>query len=52
VILGSAFAFHMVYGSIMGLIASRLYILGQDKKEFTRQRVRYDKRFKHRFDNE
>ncbi|HEX6252775.1 MAG TPA: hypothetical protein VFZ55_01020 [Nitrososphaera sp.] len=52
VILGSAFAFHMVYGSIMGLIASRLYILRQDKKEFTRQRVRYDKRFKHRFDNE
>jgi hypothetical protein len=52
VILGSAFAFHMVYGSIMGLIASRLYILRQDKKEFTRQRVRYDKRFRHRFDNE
>lgn len=52
VIIGSAFVFHMVYGSIMGLIASRLYILGQDKKEFTRQRVRYDKRFKHRFDNE
>ena len=39
VILGSAFAFHMVYGSIMGLIASRLYLLRQDKKEFTRQRV-------------
>jgi hypothetical protein len=52
VILGSAFAFHMVYGSIMGLIASRLYILRQDKKEFTRQHVQYDKRFKHRFDNE
>ena len=39
VILGSAFAFHMVYGSIMGLIASRLYVLRQDKKEFTTQRV-------------
>jgi hypothetical protein len=52
VIIGSAFAFHMVYGSIMGLIASRLYMLRQDKKEFTGQRVRYDKRFKHRFDNE
>jgi hypothetical protein len=52
VIFGSAFAFHMVYGSIMGLIASRLYILRQDKKEFTRQHVQYDKRFKHRFDNE
>ena len=52
VIIGSAFAFHMVYLSIMGLIASSLYILGQDKKEFNRQRVRYDKRFKHRFDNE
>ena len=52
VILGSAFAFHMVYGSIMGLIASRLYMLRQNKKEFTKQRVPYDKRFKHRFDNE
>ena len=52
VIIGSAFAFHMVYGSIMGLISSRLYMLRQDKKEFTGQRVRYDKRFKHRFDNE
>jgi hypothetical protein len=52
VILGSAFAFHMVYGSIMGLIASRLYVLRQNKKEFTRQRVSYEKRFKHRFDNE
>ncbi len=52
VILGSAFAFHMVYGSIMGLIASRLYVLRQNKKEFTRQRVPNEKRFKHRFDNE
>jgi hypothetical protein len=52
VIIGSAFAFHMVYGSIMGLIASRLYTLRQDKKEFTRQRVPYDKRFKDRFDHE
>ena len=52
VILGSAFAFHMVYGSIMGLIASRLYVLRQDKEEFTKQRIPYDKRFKHRFDNE
>jgi hypothetical protein len=52
VIIGSAFAFHMVYGSIMGLIASRLYALRQDKKEFTRQRVPYDKRFKDRFDHE
>ena len=52
VILGSAFAFHMVYGSIMGLIASRLYILSQHKKEFNRQSVQYDKRFRHRSDNE
>jgi hypothetical protein len=52
VILGSAFAFHMVYGSIMGLIASRLYVLRQNKKEFTSQRVPNEKRFKHRFDNE
>jgi hypothetical protein len=52
VILGSAFAFHMIYGSIMGLIASRLYILRQDKKEFTKQRVGYDKRFRHRFDSQ
>ncbi len=52
VILGSAFAFHMVYGSIMGLIASRLYVLRQDKKEFTKQQVPYDKRFKHQSDNE
>lgn len=52
VILGSAFAFHMVYGSIMGLIASRLYILRERKKEFNRQSVQYDKRFRHRFDNE
>jgi hypothetical protein len=52
VIIGSAFAFHMVYGSIMGLIASRLYALRQDKKEVTKQRVPYDKRFKDRFDHE
>jgi hypothetical protein len=52
VIIGSAFAFHMVYGSIMGLIASRLYALRQDKKEFASQRVPYDKRFKDRFDYE
>ena len=51
VILGSALVFHMVYGSIMGLIASRLYVLRQNKKEFTRQRVPHEKRFKHRFDN-
>jgi hypothetical protein len=44
-ILGSAFAFHMIYGSIMGLIASRLYIIRQYKKEFSSQRVRYDKGF-------
>jgi hypothetical protein len=36
----------------MGLIASRFYILRQGQKEFTRQSVQYDKRFKHRFDNE
>jgi hypothetical protein len=39
-IIGSAFAFHMVYGSIMGLIASRLYTLKQGKKEVRSQRVR------------
>jgi hypothetical protein len=39
-IIGSAFAFHIVYGAIMGLIASRLYILRQGKKEFSSQRVR------------
>ncbi|MFL6316436.1 MAG: hypothetical protein ACJ71R_18115 [Nitrososphaeraceae archaeon] len=41
-ILGSAFAFHIVYGSIMGLIASRLYVLRQSKKEFSNQQLRYD----------
>jgi hypothetical protein len=39
-IIGSAFAFHIIYGSIMGLIASRLYILRQGKKEVSSQRVR------------
>jgi hypothetical protein len=39
-IIGSAIAFHMVYGSIMGLIASRLYTLRQGKKEVSSQRVR------------
>jgi hypothetical protein len=40
IIIGSAFAFHIVYGSIMGLIASRLYILIQGKKELSSQRTR------------
>ncbi len=40
VILGSAFAFHIIYGSIMGLIASRLYVLRQGKKEFSHQQLR------------
>jgi hypothetical protein len=39
-IIGAAFAFHLVYGSIMGLIASRLYILRQGKKEVSSQRIR------------
>jgi hypothetical protein len=39
-IIGSAFVFHMVYGSIMGLIASRLYTLRQRKEEISSQRVR------------
>jgi hypothetical protein len=39
-IIGSAFAFHMIYGSIMGLIASRLYTLRQGKKEVSSQRIR------------
>jgi hypothetical protein len=39
-IIGSAFVFHMVYGSIMGLIASRLYTLRQGKEEISSQRVR------------
>ncbi len=41
-ILGAAFAFHLVYGSIMGLIASRLYVLRQDKKQFSNQQLRHD----------
>ena len=40
IIIGSAFAFHMIYGSIMGLIASRLYTLRQGKKEVSSQRIR------------
>jgi hypothetical protein len=39
IVLGSAFAFHLIYGSIMGLIASRLYILRQDKEEINSQRA-------------